>query len=147
MSVFDKALENKWLKAKKAGPADADGIIQKRDHFRLPCNFLTDFKLLETDESGNVTPGIPNPGCISNLSGGGLKLQADLVMKEEDRILITLTIDDSPIHLVGEVRVKYDTPNASYPYQYGIVFKGISDADQDKIFRYLFREQPNRAIM
>ena len=147
MSVFNKKLEQKWLNSKKPGPADEDGIIQKRDHFRLACNLPTEFKLLVKDETGEVTPSGPNDGCVTNLSGGGLKLQTGFDMPEESRILISLRIYDETLYLVGEIRVKYNNPLAIHPFQYGVVFRGISDADRDKIYRYLFKEQPNRALM
>ena len=147
MFTLKKALESDWFRSKRVEPADENGIIQKRDNFRLSCSFATDFKLLTKDENGQVIPSDRYEGCISNLSGGGIKMQAALKMEENDRVLIALHLEKDTLYLMGEIRVRYETPNASYPYQYGIMFKGITDSDRDRIFKYLFHEQPNRALM
>jgi c-di-GMP-binding flagellar brake protein YcgR len=125
-------------KAKQGKGAEAS---QQRSHFRLPYEVAVEFKLVNNVKSDDITTGEANVAAVSNLSGGGLKLMTYVDLKVKQIILITVPLNDDVLFATGEVRAKYSEPHDVYPYQYGIMFIGISSIDQDKIMRYLFQEE------
>ena len=120
--------------------------LQRRNFFRMACDVPTSFMLLKKNESGCPVSNEFHDGIICNLSGGGVKMITDLEMEEEDRLLISLPLDGDDLFLPGEIRAKYNNNNAIHPFQYGIMFSDISLTNQDRIARYLFREQMQHLV-
>ena len=114
---------------------------QRRFFFRVDCDIPLKFTLVQ---KADVAPLLSNnkfEGTVCNLSGGGLKLMTDLDMEINDRIVTSLRLGGENLFLMGEVRVKYGYSPAMHQYEYGLMFIGISQLEQDKIIKYLLRQQ------
>ena len=116
--------------------------LRQRGFFRCACNIPALFSLSEFDESGALVPHGYKKGSILNLSGGGLVLASRFEVHNGNLIFLSFNLDDIKMNTLGEVRRKtiYDF-NMPNPYQYGVMFVGIGRVDQDKIVRYLYRQQ------
>ena len=145
MTIFDENVVGSNFQSENLDLQIEDAVVQKRNHFRLTCNIPINFRLLHDDDSGYLIPDEPQGGTICNISGGGLKLLSNAKTGENDYILIFLDLNGIAMQLMGEIRVAYQNPDSMFPYQYGVMFCGISDTDQCNIVRYLFQQQTTRA--
>ena len=120
--------------------------LQKRNFYRLPCHIPIKFSLLKEDEYGQIVANSMHDANITNLSGGGIKMSSTVEMDERDRIFFSLNLDGNDMFLTGEVRLKHSSPDDSARYQYGLMFIDISEANQDRIIRYIFHQQNRRCL-
>ena len=118
--------------------------LQKRDYFRLSCNIPVKFRSLGKYETGGGDPDELHNGILSDLSGGGVKMQTDMEMEEKDEVFLSFYLDNDAFHLLGEIRAKYYDPSAKQRFQYGIIFSVITELERDRIVRYLFNQQKRR---
>ena len=116
-------------------------VSQRRNSFRLVCNIPATLKTVTRSDTGRIIQGPPYETTICNISGGGARLLATYPMEQDDKILLTFKLLDEILILTGEVRIVYYNPEAELPYQFGVMFTGLSDKDQDKIFKYIYQEQ------
>ena len=119
----------------------------KRAFFRLPCHIQIDFTLLRKNEYGRLVSAELHKGTICDLSGGGVKVLTEADMEIKDRIFLTLQLDDDELFLTGDIKTKSDIPEAYGKERYGIVFLDITEIEQDKIVRYLLKQQYTRAVI
>ena len=137
---------------------------QRRNFFRLDCHFPIQFKRFDKNQQSLRSYNTQHCGLIRNLSGGGVKLVTECEMEEKDFISFNLNLDGDELFLMGEVKINYGyaardfcgkskanwnaysnaNSTATRLFQYGVMFNGISVVDQDKIVRYLFRQQKLR---
>ena len=147
MIAYDDSASGNSFQSKNLDLQIIDGVVQKRDHFRLPCSIPIQIRVMQRDEKGLLIPGDPHAATVCNLSGSGLKLLSKVEAKAYDYIVMNFALRGIDMQLVGEIRVKYNTPRSTHPFQYGVMFSGISDADQANIVRFLFQEQTSRAFL
>ena len=126
--------------------SNKDNPPDQRSHFRLVCHIPASLKTILRTTSGHVVPGEPHKVLICNISGGGVRVLADVLLEVNNRILITFKLNDDILILTGVVRVVSKDPGAEYQYQYGIMFTGLSLKDQDIVYKYLFQEQTFRVL-
>ena len=122
-----------------------DELTDERKYFRLDCELPVKFAHMYYTEPGLPASGKAHDGIALDLSGGGIRLSSNLKMQEKDRLIISLNLDGDDLFLIGEIRVTYDKSYYSDWFQYGVMFQGMTQTEQDKIVRYLLREQVRRA--
>ena len=113
----------------------------KRNHFRLVCHIPASLKVIRNTDSGYAAPGEPHNIIICNISGGGVRVFANVLLEVDDRVLITFKLNDDILILTGVVRVVFKGTSMEHDYQYGIMFTGLTLKDQDIVYKYLFQEQ------
>ena len=119
----------------------------RRAYFRMPCDIETDFVYLKTNDLGRFVGAEQHSGCIRDLSGGGIRLITYAEMDINDRIMITMHLDDEVLFLTGDIQAKQSIPQEDYKMKYGIKFVDISDLDQEKIIHYLFIQQRKNNLL
>ena len=141
---FNRCLSKRGAQYIEFRLQDEGEALQKRNFYRHSCDISTVFTLLETNETGQITVKDSYNGVINNMSGGGIKLHSEIKLSVKDSIIVHLKLDDENLLLFGEIRVKYINSAGDQQHQYGVMFSNISDADQDKIIKFLFRQQNSR---
>ena len=139
----DKSKKRLW---KSKDVPNTEKKNDQRRHFRLVCSISATIKTINKTSSGTVIPDDPRDVVICNISGGGVRFLTDFLLSENDRILITFKLNDDILILTGEVRVLLNDPETPQQYQYGVMFTGLTDKDQDIIYKYLFQEQIYRVL-
>ena len=131
----DNLRKNKQKTDSKKNP------VQRRNYFRLVCSVPASLKTITRSDTGRIIQGPPHETTICNISGGGVRLLASFPLEQDEKILLTFKLLDEILILTGDVRIVYYNPEAELPYQFGVMFTGLSDKDQDKIFKYIYQEQ------
>ena len=125
---------------------DEGESLQKRNDFRVSCHIPARIRLWENKDPDEPNHNELRDGTIINLSGGGAKLLTKLKMEKEDRVFIYFRLNGEELFLNGEIKAKYGNSTPSQQFQYGIMFCDVSAANQQKIVRYLFHAQNDRAL-
>jgi len=112
--------------------------IQRRSAFRFNCALPVQFAVIS--QSGQQSERIE--GLIIDLSAGGAKVFSSKSLRLGDLLNISLELGNDLVVAFGDVRTKTELPMKSkYAYQYGIRFSLMPESDQEKIIRYMYKEQ------
>lgn len=113
-----------------------------RKYFRVDCRLKTKvFKIFYNISNNEVIAKLDSyDALIKDISGGGLRLQMEHELVEDDIILL-----DLKEHFVGlnEIFGKVVTvfPKINKMHEYGIEFISIRERDRDMIIKYVFKRQ------
>jgi len=112
--------------------------VQRRSAFRFNCSLNVEYSVVS--QSGQQSDR--EVGLVRDLSAGGTKIYTEKSLRVGDLLNIGLQLGDELVVAFGDVRTKTDLPRESkYPYQYGIRFTMMPESDQEKIIRYMYKEQ------
>ncbi len=144
--TFDVAGEEKSIKAKiSSAPSETKLLFdmvgtfsyaQMREYFRVDADLSVSY--WHIDEENPTARSINTP---VNISGGGLRIPVDEVVKEGTKLGLEIVIDSPQpqvIECVGEVVVTYKVGDAD---QVALSFSDIEEEDQDAIVAYCLAEQ------
>ena len=141
MCLFRRKKKKPENKANKPDIAVSNEPVQRRNYFRVVCNVRATIIKIQRSEQGEILSSEPYSTLICNMSGGGVRMLTNAQLEINDRILVCFKLNDDLLIQTGEVRVVYLNPNDDFQYEYGVMFKGMTGADQDKLYKYLFQEQ------
>ncbi|MCL2355977.1 MAG: PilZ domain-containing protein [Defluviitaleaceae bacterium] len=110
---------------------------QRRQSFRLACGEKIDFNMLD----GDIT--MPHWGLIRDISSGGIRLLTVSEINETHLAQLQLPMIDPNFWVYGTVLSKHSLNNdeAKYNWQHGIEFVGLTDAETEKIIKFVHAEQ------
>ena len=112
--------------------------VQRRSAFRFNTSLKVEYSVIS--QSGQQSER--ESGLIIDLSAGGAKIFTHRVLRIGDLLNIGLQLGDDLVVAFGDVRTKTDLPSKSrYPFQYGIRFTMMPQADQEAIIRFMYKEQ------
>ena len=115
--------------------------IQQRNYFRLQYLNEFNFHMRKKGETGLQFSDETQNGIIRDLSGGGIKFVAAINLHKYDIIKFNLQIEDKNYELIGEIILKTFNLNSVYPFTYGVMFFGLSEAERDKIILFIHKRQ------
>jgi c-di-GMP-binding flagellar brake protein YcgR len=113
--------------------------VQRRRFVRLPVS-LTPIKVETTEDDARVRL----KAQITDLSGGGVRLRVDRQLVEDQPVELQFAVPDDPRTLAIGLAVRRVTSvDGSNPplWDAGCGFVDISEADRDRIVKFIFAEQ------
>ena len=117
---------------------DGGEKTQRRNSFRFNVAKMIVFSVVYS--SGNQSEKAE--GLLVDLSAGGAKVYSDRKMNIGYLLNIDLQLDNESITTFGDVRSANELPRGSrFAYQYGIRFPLITESDQEKIIRFMYKKQ------
>jgi c-di-GMP-binding flagellar brake protein YcgR len=112
--------------------------IQRRQSFRLLCGEDVSFNIIENSDSVSD----PVAGYIRDISSGGVRLLSKTELDLSHLIQLHLPMIDEGFWVYCAILSKKDLfEEAKYKWQYGVEFIGATDADTEKIVKYVHNEQ------
>lgn len=113
--------------------------IQERKFFRLTVSLDVHTKYEIKNENEEIV--IEEVCKTVDISGGGMKLLSNYNYKKDDRLLLTFTINDLELNLLGEVVRVSKINSGNFNYEIGLKFIGIESFQRDAIIKYIFEQQ------
>ncbi len=113
--------------------------IQERNFFRLPLSLEINKKFKVTEGNKEIT--MEEICKTTDISGGGTRIFSNFNHKKNDKLLLTLYIDNKEINILGEVVRTSESSNNSYHYEVAVKFVDIDNTDRDIIVKYIFDQQ------
>jgi len=113
---------------------------QRRDAFRFDCAIPVEFSIIHDNGEQSET----EKGLIIDISAGGIKMFSDIDLAESTLLNVQLQLGKDFIVAFGDVRTKIRIPSAKksrYPFQYGVRFSMMPEADKECIIRFIYQEQ------
>lgn len=113
--------------------------IQERNYFRLNLE-LKAIKRFEIEESDEKIVLLET--CkTKDISGGGLKLFSNYKHEIDDKLFLTIYIDNRELNLLGEVLRVSDSTSNEYKYELGVRFVNMHISERDIIVKFIFEQQ------
>ncbi|MEF3255122.1 MAG: flagellar brake protein [Deferribacterales bacterium] len=113
-----------------------------RKFFRVDCRLKIKIHRLFFEKlNGDIIFKVNSyDALVKDISGGGVRLQTEIELVEDDIIQVDLT-DHFPT--INEIfgRVVTVFPKVDKKYEYGVEFISIRERDRDLIVKYVFRRQ------
>jgi c-di-GMP-binding flagellar brake protein YcgR len=112
--------------------------IQRRDFVRVPAILPVEFGIISPDQ--DLTAIKTYKANTIDISGGGLKLLTNILVKERDLLQLTLFLEGEAMILSGiviraNIEVEEDNPK---PASVGVQFVNIHESDRDKVVKFVF---------
>lgn len=112
--------------------------VQRRSAFRFNCSLNVQFSVIS--QSGQQSDR--EDGLIRDLSAGGTKIFTNKSLRVGDLLNISLQLGQDLVVAFGDIRTKNELPiESKFAYQYGIRFTMMPETDQEKIIRYMYKQQ------
>ena len=117
--------------------------ILRRDAFRLNLEAMVVFSIILEDGHQSEK----DEGKLVDLSVGGVKINTNREIEKGELLNISLQLDTEMVIAFGDVRYAGIAPppqrrnQTKYAYEYGISFVMLTDSDQEKIIRYVYKKQ------
>ena len=105
---------------------------QRREYFRLKYLINGSVKSLDNEKSSEI--------LIQDISGGGVKAISPISFYTGEKLEVTLYLDENTIHVAAVVVRSHRMPDQKR-YETGIMFKDVSDQNQDRIIGFIFQKQ------
>jgi len=113
--------------------------IQERNFFRLPISLEVHTKYEVKNKNEEII--IEETCKTGDISGGGMKLFSNYNYKKNAQLLLTFTINDLELNVLGEVVRASEIDSNDFKYEIGLKFIGIDNSQRDAIIRYIFEQQ------
>jgi hypothetical protein len=117
-------------------------VFKQREFLRLRTSLPV--RLMYLPKDGRVPDTEWAAGTMSEIGGGGARIQAYMEMEVDDALTIRFVIPDTEHELKLYARVVNAT-RIDFGTAVNVKFVGLSDEDRGAILRYAFREQIRRA--
>ena len=112
--------------------------IQLRDFYRITSNFRFNFSLAEPPHG--ETQFKLYEAMTKDLSAGGMNFETDVDLHEGAQIFANFVFDGELLVVIVRALGKQDSPGR-YKYQYRSQFLSLSNTDQEKIMKFINKEQ------
>ncbi|MCL1844921.1 MAG: flagellar brake protein [Defluviitaleaceae bacterium] len=110
--------------------------IQRRQSFRLACGIDIEFNTID----GDIT--MPHKGFIRDISSGGIRLMTVEEINETHLVQLQLPMIDEKFWVYGTILSKREVSGeAKYNWQHGVEFVGLTEAETEKVIKYVHSEQ------
>ncbi|MCL1878561.1 MAG: flagellar brake protein [Defluviitaleaceae bacterium] len=110
--------------------------IQRRQSFRLACGVDIEFTTID----GEIV--MPHKGFIRDISSGGIRLLTVEEINPTHLVQLQLPMIDEKFWVYGTILSKREVPEeAKYNWQHGIEFVGLTNAETEKVIKYVHNEQ------
>jgi c-di-GMP-binding flagellar brake protein YcgR len=117
---------------------------QRREHFRLSRNLPIKFSVIEEDEDG-VSAGSDmhemSDGITKDISGGGIRLVSNQKLKNDVKLRCVLLIENETFIAIAKLLYTVNLQNTIYEYQYRVKFISVLPEEQERLIKYIFKEQ------
>jgi c-di-GMP-binding flagellar brake protein YcgR len=114
--------------------------IQRRKYFRIPLISSVKYKNLKNNPKTNpstIKDSEYSKALMVDLSGGGMKVKVSQQVKLDDFLLVSLTIDNENVLIVGQaMRVVKDDEGR---YTCGLSFEFLENSTREIIIKYIFQ--------
>jgi c-di-GMP-binding flagellar brake protein YcgR len=121
---------------------------QRRSWVRVDINLPIKFRVWPTDVKGHENKGYENLSdyietTTIDISGGGLMLLTDELLKQGDLLEIVLEAAGiGPLKIKSKVmQIRSTPPSAKKGYFIGVIFIDIREGERDRIVRMVFNRQ------
>jgi len=115
---------------------------QRRMYYRFSCSIPFKYRIIVNYEKDKDLPFLA--GNTADISGAGMGFISKKAFKVGDIIECELTIDDTPMYLVGKItrttRLSNEDPDRM-DYQVGVHFDDMDEQKRDLIIKYIFTEE------
>lgn len=122
--------------------------FQRREMFRLPIVIPVQFSVSTLPERDTtIDLNEVHQGCALDISGGGVKLAADLRLPVGSSLELTFLDQIFDQVIKGKIVNSHELENperSEYKYHYGVKFIDLDPRVQDKIVSAIFAEQRRR---
>ncbi|MGH4050397.1 MAG: flagellar brake protein [Clostridium sp.] len=114
--------------------------IQRRKYVRVPLINIVKYTNLRSEprtDPRSIDPSEYSKALLVDLSGGGMKVKVPELIKLNDYLLVSLTINNEDILIVGKAMriVKEDDGR----YICGLSLNFLDNLTREKIIKYIFR--------
>lgn len=125
--------------------------FQRRNYFRFRCILNMKYILLEDDQSierdikssdikDNAKSNL-NSAVVRDISGGGLRFVSNTLIQSGRRIVGTVDFDGYLMRIAANIVSKENINHNIYKFEYRAAFINISEADRERIIKYVFEKQ------